>query len=465
MNDRGRSRRRFLVGCSAAIAGMATAKLGHVAFGSADAEPNQEVLLVIFLRGGLDGLSVVAPLAGDDRGHYESARGRLALPTSGSNAMLPLSDFYGLNPAAAPLHELFQNGSAAIVHAAGLDSDTRSHFDAMEYMELGTPGSKSMTSGWLTRHLESAGNLPGTIIAPAISASGSTPTSLRGSSEAIGMMRPKDFSFNGHWRYANWHRMALRNMYSGTTWLHEAGTQTLDAVDVVEYADPGSYTPGNGAEYPGGSLGDSLQTVAQMVKMQLGMRIATIDYGGWDTHEYQGDEGTGYFAGRLNGLAQGIHGLMTDLSDVEGTDHTKRLTIVVMSEFGRSFRANASRGTDHGHGNVMMVVGGSVNGGQVYGDWPGLHTEQLYDRRDLEITTDYRRVLSEVLIRRLGNPNLGTIFPGYAGYAPMGVLQGTDMNPIYNPVTPTPTPYATPIPNENDVGNQNQYLFMPDARR
>ena len=456
----GMTRRGFLVGCSAAIAGMAGARLTHVAFGSPDAEPNQEVLVVIFLRGGMDGLSLVAPIAGDDRGYYEAARERLALPTTGNSKAFDLNGLLGLNAAAAPFHELYQAGKAAVVHAAGLTSDTRSHFDAMQYIELGTPGSKSNSTGWLTRHLLSAGNLPAEIIAPAIATSGSTPTSLAGSQEAIAMTRPQDFNFNGHWYYRNWQRMALRNMYNGTTWLHSAGTQTLNAIDVIEYADPANYAAENGAVYPGNSFGTSLQSVAQMIKLQLGMRIATIDLGGWDTHEYQGDAGTGYFAGQITSLTQGLHGLMTDLSNSGGIDHSKRLTVVVMSEFGRSFKENASRGTDHGHGNVMLVVGGGVNGGQVYGQWPGLRTDQLYDRRDLAITTDYRRVLSELLIRKLGNPNLGTIFPGYGDYAPLGIVQGSDLTPVYAPVTPTPTPTA-----DGSVGTEKNYIFLPGVSR
>lgn len=464
MNNQKVSRRGFMVGCSAAIAALAGGRLTHVAFGNPAAEPNQEVLVVVFLRGGMDGLSVVAPMAGDDRGHYESARQRLALPTSGNNAALRLDDFFGLHPQAAPLLDLYQAGKAAVIHAAGLTSDTRSHFDAMQYIELGTPGQKSSTSGWLTRHLQTAGNLPDEIIAPAIAASGSTPTSLQGSLEAIGMAKPTDFHLHSNWRYGSWQRMALRNMYSGSTWLHQSGLQTLNAVDVIEYAAPKSYEPENGAEYPNGSFGDSLKTVSQMMKMQLGLRVATVDLGGWDTHEHQGDSGTGYFGNKINELSRGINALMTDLSNSGGTDHSKRLTVVVMSEFGRSFKENASRGTDHGHGNVMFVVGGSVNGGKVYGQWPGLRTDQLYDRRDLQITTDYRRVLSEILIRRLGNPNIGTIFPGYTSYEPLGILQGTDISPVYGPVTPTPVPNNTPSPNDNNMGNTHR-LFLPNTQR
>ncbi len=460
------TRRGFLVGCSTAIAAMAGARLSYVAFGSPEGEPNQEVLLVVFLRGGMDGLSVVMPIAGNDRGYYEANRSELAVPVSGDNAALRLDDFFGLHPAAAPLYDLYQDGKAAVIHAAGLTSDTRSHFDAMQFMELGTPGSKSATTGWLTRHLQSSPSLPGEIIMPAMAVGNLQPTSLQGSREAIGMTSADSFDFGGHWRYESWHRQALREMYqAGGSWLHQAGVQTLNAVDVIEFSNPGSYTPENGADYPNDSLGRNLQTVAQMIKMQLGMRVATVDYGGWDTHEYQGDGGTGYFASHLGTLAQGLNALFTDLSNSGGTDHTKRLTVVVMSEFGRSFKENASGGTDHGHGNVMWVLGGNVNGGRVYGQWPGLHTDQLYDRRDLDITTDYRRILSEILIRRMSNPNLGIVFPNYTGYAPLGIVQGTDLEPNYGdtPVTPPPTP--TPTPGNSTIPNADNQLYLPLVNR
>jgi uncharacterized protein (DUF1501 family) len=424
-----------MVGCSAAIAGW-TGGLRFTAFGSPEAEPNQEILIVVFLRGGMDGLNVVAPIAGPDRAIYESRRPNLAIPTSGTGAALPLDARFGLHAGAGALHGLYQSGKLAIVHAAGLTSDTRSHFDAMQFMELGTPDSKSLTSGWLTRHLESATNLPAQVILPAVSVGNQAPTSLLASRESIGMNSPDDFSLGTHWRYGDGQRRALRDMHNGLTWLHQAGRQTLDAVDTIELANPGSYTPGNGATYPGGGFGNSLRTIAQVIRMQLGLRVATADSGGWDTHEGQGDDGGGYFSGRLDELARGLEAFFVDMSNVNGRDETQRITVVVMSEFGRSFQENASHGTDHGHGNVMLLLGGKVNGGRVHGEWPGLGVDQLYDRRDLAITTDYRRVLSEILIRRMGNPHLGQVFPGYTGYAPLGVVQGTDSAPIYAPAPP-----------------------------
>jgi uncharacterized protein (DUF1501 family) len=470
------SRRGFMVGCSTAIAAMAGGRISFTAFGSAEDEPNQEILVVVFLRGGMDGLSAVFPLAGPDRGHYEESRSNIAIPVSGDNRALPLTDFFGLHPAGAPLLDLYQAQKLAIIHAAGLTSDTRSHFDAMQYMELGTPDSKSATSGWLTRHLESAGNLPPEIIMPAMSAGNLSPTSLAGSKEAIGMTSPSSFSLNTHWQYGGWMRRSLREMYSGDTWLHAAGQRTLNAIDIVELGNPGAYEPENGAVYPNGSFGNNLKAIAQIIKMQLGLRVATVDLGGWDTHEYQGDGGAGYFATRFGELSNGLAAFFTDLSNTNGTDHTRRLTLVVMSEFGRTFKQNASRGTDHGHGNVMLVLGGNVNGGLVHGQWPGLQTDQLYDRRDLRITTDYRRVLSEILIRRMGNPHLGHIFPGYTTYEPLNLVTGANLPPILTPLDPTETPTptltpppgatATPLPTPTLPGNTipaepTQQVFLP----
>jgi uncharacterized protein (DUF1501 family) len=457
------TRREFLVGCSAAIAAMAGGRLGTVAFGSPEEEPNQDILLTVFLRGGMDGLSVVFPVAGEDRSHYELNRARLAVPLTGDNAALLLDDRFGLHPAASPLYELYQDGHLAVIHAAGLTSDTRSHFDAMQYMELGTPGRKSANTGWLTRHLQTSPSLPDQIIMPALAVGSLQPTSLLGSREAIGMTSPRNFNFGGHWRYGDWQRQILREMYgAGQSWLHAAGLQTLDALDVVEFGAPGAYEPANGAAYPSGSFGDNLQAVAQMIRMQLGLRVATVDLGGWDTHEYQGDGATGYFAALLGQLSQGLHALYTDLSDQAGTDHTRRLTVVVMSEFGRSFKENGSQGTDHGHGNVMFVLGGQVHGGQVHGIWPGLHTDQLYDRRDLRITTDYRQVLSEILIRRLANPSLGIVFPGYGGYKPLDIVQGSDLPPDYEQPAPDPAPTGTPHHGGQD-GSPHR-VFLPVTR-
>ncbi len=432
MLERKITRRGFLAGCSTAIAALAGSQLTSLAFAAPPAREanNADTLVVIFLRGGSDGLSMVAPRSGPDRGYYEIARPMLKLPVSGENALLPLDDRFGLHPFAAPMHELYQAGKLAIIHAAGLTSDTRSHFDAMAYMELGTPGKKHTANGWLTRHLLTAGNLPPEIIMPVLAAGGQQPDSLLGSRETIAMASPDEFSLIANWQFRYQLRAQLRSLYAGSSLLELVGQETLDAIDIIETADPENYTPANGAQYPQGDFGDNLQVIAQMIKLRLGLRVATVDLGGWDTHERQAWDVEGYFANLFQELARGLHAFYTDLDSGGDDNPAQRLTVVVMSEFGRRLRENAARGTDHGHGNVMFVMGGHVNGGQVYGDWPGLHNDQLYQHADLAITTDYRRVLSEILIRRLGNPNLGAVFPGYEDYRPLGVVQGEDLPPI-----------------------------------
>lgn len=450
------NRRSFMVGCSAAIASMSSAQLGQIAFGNAEQEPNQDIMLVIFLRGGIDGLSVVPVIDGPDREHYESARESIAIPTTGDNAALPLTDMFGLHPAAAPLLELYQDKNLAVVHAAGLNNDTRSHFDAMKMIELGTPGLKSTTSGWLTRHILTSSQASDNVVMPAVAIGNLQPTAFAGSRRAVGISSPKDFGFGGHWLYQDFQRSALRKMYGGDSWIHAAGLQTLDAIDTLELSNPGNYEPANGAEYPNGSLGNNLKSVAQMIKMQLGMTTATVDYGGWDTHEYQGNNATGYFASRIGTLAQAINAFYTDLSSSPtGANSGQRVTTIVMSEFGRSLKQNGSGGTDHGHGNIMLVIGDKVNGGNVYGEWPGLDTEQLYDNRDLAITTDYRQVLSEILIKRFANPSLGDIFPGYSDYQPLDFVEGTSLTPNYDAQLASPVPDRT-----NDSSGSGVYLPM-----
>lgn len=432
------SRRNFLMGCSAAIAAMSGARLNYVAFGSPEGG-NQEMMVVLFLRGGMDGLSVLAPWDGADRGHYEAARPDIMIPTTGDNPGIQVGPMAGgtgnfaLHPSMAPLVDLLADQKLALIHAAGLNNDTRSHFDAMSLMEKGATQGGGFSTGWLTRHLQSA-NIPDDIIIPALAVGSLQPDSLIGANEAIAMSNPDDFSFYGHWNYGATQRSAMRRMYTGSSWMQQAGLATLDAVDIVEYYLGGDYVPSNGAVYPSTSFGNQLKVLAQVIKAQLGLRVATIDIGGWDTHEYQGVGTNGYFANLIGQVAQGLNALYTDLNGSGAEDYMSRLTVVAMSEFGRRLRGNESGGTDHGHGNLMMVMGGKVTGG-LKGTWPGLAVEQLYDQADLAITTDYRRILSEILIRRLANPNLGTIFPQYTDYQPLGIVEGVDLPPIYG--TPT----------------------------
>ena len=434
------TRRGFITGCSAAVAAYAGTHFNTLAFG----EPgnNEDILVSIFLRGGIDGLNLVLPIDGADRGHYEAARESIQVPLTGPNAALPLTAQFGFHPATnswpegqpvppATLFDLYQDGKLSIVVAAGMHEDNRSHFDSMAFMELGTPGSLSTDTGWLTRHLQSASNLPPEILMPALAVGNLQQTSLRGSTESVNMTTPDSFSLNvgpHQWRTAQ--RVALRNLYNADSWLHQSGSRTLDAIDLIELNSDPNYDPANGAIYPGGSWGTHLQTVARMIKADIGLRVATVDYGGWDTHNGQGNDGGGFFFSRVQELARGLAALYTDLNGSGSNNYTQRLTIVVQSEFGRRLRENADDGTDHGHGNAMMVLSGNATGG-IHGTWPGLANDQLFDGADLAVTTDYRRVLSEILIRRLGNNHLGTIFPGYETYQPLGVVNGIDLPPDY----------------------------------
>jgi uncharacterized protein (DUF1501 family) len=413
------SRRHFLRGCSAAIAALAGSRLTHLALAAPGAQTpaNQHHLVVVFLRGGWDALNVLPVLGGPDRAYYEAARPALKI---GERALLPLDDTLGMHPALAPLHELYTDGKLAVVPACGLVHDTRSHFDAMEFIELGTPGRKTTGAGWLTRALQTDPHLPNGMLMPALSTNGQ-PTALLNAPNTVTMGSPSDFSL---WDagYAADQRAALRRMYAGERgladqWLRRAGAAALDALDVVERANPTEYVPANGAEYPDDYFSVNLRTVAQMAKSEVGLRVSTVDLGGWDTHEYQGDGANGYFNDLLGQLARGLAAFYTDLGE-----RAQDTTIVVMSEFGRRLAQNASQGTDHGHGSAMLVLGGRVNGGQLFGEWPGLSTEQLYDGADLAITTDYRAVLSDVLVNALGNPNVEAVFPGYTGYQPLGVV-------------------------------------------
>jgi len=402
------TRRNFLQGCSAAIAGLAGARLTNVAFAQGDG--STDTLVVVFLRGGWDALNVVPPRDGDDRGYYENAR-----PDIKITDLLPLNDQFGLHPSLAPLHSLYQAGKMAVVHAVGLNYDTRSHFDAMEYIELGTPGTKSTTSGWITRYLQTTGV---SSILPALSTSGA-PSSLLNFVPTVNLNDIADFSQWDNGLAAS-QQTALRQMYSGDTLLHRAGARTLESMSIVSPLVEQEYQPSNGAYYNDDELGQQLKTVARMIKLDAGLRVATVDYGGWDTHEYETDGNGGYIADLLGNLASALSNFYLDLD----SGYTDRLSVVVISEFGRRLVQNEAYGTDHGHGNVMFALGGGVNGGQVYGPWPGLHNDQLYDHADLAITTDYRQVLSEMLSRRLGNADVASVFPGYIPTGEMGIFRG-----------------------------------------
>lgn len=400
--------------CAAAGAAVLTAGLTRLAFAAGAPD---EVLVVLFLRGACDALNFLPPLDGPDRALYEAARPNIKVPVKGDKAALALDGRLGLHPAAAPLHELYKAGKLAFVQAAGMTSDSRSHFDAQAYMELGAPDRKTATNGWIARHLVNGPAAAAPSFLTAVSLGSLTPSSLLGYPEVAVVNSLDNFNIAGP-RFQNAQRDVLRRMYAGGGWVDRYGRETLDAIDAFETAAPGAYKPA-GREYPRGEIGGRLRTLAQLVKMDLGLRIATIDMGGWDTHKYQGENGEGQFANLVGQLAQSLAAFYEDVS----AGAPRKVTVVAMSEFGRRLKENASRGTDHGHGGVMLALGDGVAGGKVYGRWPGLDNELLYERADLAVTTDYRLVLTEILEKRLGDSKTAQVFPGFAPGAALGLVR------------------------------------------
>lgn len=389
----------------------------RVAF-SAAPSAQRDILVCIFLRGGADGLNVVVPVGDDD---YYRNRPLLAIrpPGSGGREAIDLDGFFGLHPSLAPLKELYDDGVLAAVQATGSPDTTHSHFDAMDFMERGTPGSKAIPTGWIGRHLASldTGN-----DSPfrAVGVGSLLPASLRGPVPVTALRSIAGFhleSRSGRETETARFEDRLSSLYAGNAWLDLQAQQTLEAVATLAAADPGSQGAANGAVYPDSEFGRALRQTAQLIKADLGLEVACVDMGGWDTHAQQG-RATGMMADLLAELAAGLSAFYTDLSGRMG-----RITVVTMSEFGRRLRENASGGTDHGHGNFMFLLGGGVRGGRVYGNWPGLAAGQLVGPGDLVITTDYRTVLAEIIERRLGNPRLADVFPGFTSPGDLGLFR------------------------------------------
>ncbi len=403
------TRRIFLRSGALAVVGTSAIPsfLTRAAFGAADPGIRNKRLVVIFQRGAADGLNIVIPHAEPS---YYSMRPTINIP---KKSVLDLDGFFGLHPAMASFEPLWKQKHLAIVHATGSPDPTRSHFDAQDFMESGTPGIKVTDDGWLNRALR---DLPSTSVQDksafrALALGPSLPRILSGKEPAVAVNNLNDFSVGGKNPNAAPMSTTFEAMYdhSVDTVLHGTGQETFDAVKTLKAADPAHYTPAANANYPKGRFGDSLKQLAQLIKANLGVQVAFADIGGWDHHVNEGST-QGQIANVLGDFSQSISAFWTDLGDL-GED----TVVVTMSEFGRTARENGNRGTDHGHANVMFVLGGPVEGGKVYGRWPGLDQSQLYEGRDLAITTDFRAVLSEVVSKYLGNKDLRTVFPGFEG--------------------------------------------------
>lgn len=373
-----------------------------------------DILVCIFQRGGADGLNVVVPFG---ESAYHDARPTLGIADpGGTGGALDLDGFFGLHPSLAPLKELYDDHVLAPVHAVGSPDSNHSHFSSMDVIERGTASSQ-VTSGWIGRHLASVADGNSSPFR-AVGFGSLLQASLRGPVSATALQSIVDFHLKGRHGMTQAQlaqfQTTLASLYAGDTFTDQQGGQTFKAVAQLAQANPAQYQPENGAQYPTSDFGKGLLQVAQIIKADLGLEVACVDIGGWDTHSAQGVT-SGHLPDLLADLGQSLHAFYTDMGSRMGG-----ITLVTMSEFGRRVKENASGGTDHGSGSSMFVLGGGIYGGKVYGKWPGLEPDQLFGPGDLAPTTDFRTVLGEVVSQRLGNTALDSVFPGFAEPAFLG---------------------------------------------
>ncbi|MBV9307501.1 MAG: DUF1501 domain-containing protein [Acidobacteriaceae bacterium] len=408
------SRRLFLKNSALAMFGVGAVPtwLSRAMYAEGAPGERKKILIAIFQRGAVDGLNVVIP---HGEPAYYALRPSIAIgrPDGTDRSAIDLDDHFGLHPALHSLKPLWDRKQLAIVEAAGSPDPTRSHFDAQDYMESGTPGLKATNDGWLNRALLSE---PRPSPLRAVSLSPDLPRALRGKNQALVVNNIGDFQVKDV-RVAT----TFENMYGASVdqILHGTGRETFDAIKIMQSIGKTPYTPANNAQYPNGRLGQSLQQIARLIKANVGLEVAFTDVGGWDTHvnETGPQPHTGQLANLLRDFGDALAAFSQDMGD-----RMADITLVTMSEFGRTAKENGSRGTDHGHANVMFVLGGPVRGGHIYGDWPGLAPEQLYEGRDLNVTTDFRTVLSELVSKQMGNRQIASVFPGFTDQKMRGIL-------------------------------------------
>jgi uncharacterized protein (DUF1501 family) len=415
------TRRSFVKGGALALVALGAAPRFLVRTALAQERAGRpKVLVAIFQRGAVDGLSMVVPHGDPD---YYAARGSIAIarPANGAaDSTVDLDGFFGLHPSLAALKPLWNDRRLAVVHACGSPDTTRSHFDAQDYMESGTPGVKSTPDGWLARGLAAMPAPEPASPFRAVSLGAALPRILRGDVGAVAMSSVADFDVKegaaamaggpgARQGFESLYEKGVRDLLYGT------GRETFEAVKMLKAAAPQRLAPANGAVYPRGRFGESLRQIAQLIRADVGLEVAFADVGGWDTHAGQGNA-RGQLAARLREFGEGLAALDRDLGARMGD-----VVVLTMSEFGRTVRENGNRGTDHGHATAMLVLGGAVKGGRVYGRWPGLRRDQLFEGRDLVVTTDFRALFTEVAVRHLGAP-AGPLFPGFQATALPGLL-------------------------------------------
>jgi uncharacterized protein (DUF1501 family) len=345
---------------------------------------------------------------------YYAARSRIAIPRPGAQeegSAVDLDGFFGLHPALRPFERFYKDGILAPIQAVGSPSATRSHFDAQDYMESGTPDRKSTPDGWLNRYLAVKGTCQECAASSspfrAVAMTAQTPRILEGPAPAVAMNSLGEFTVRAAGSSAD--RLEALYRTGEADLVHGAGREMFDALKLLQAANPQRYAPDNGADYPRSPFGQRLKEIAQLIKSDIGLELAFADVGGWDTHVNQGGS-TGQLAQRLGDFARSVEALVVDLGD-----RMHDVVILTMSEFGRMVRENGNGGTDHGHAGAMLVIGGNVRGGKIHGRWPGLEREQLFEGRDLALTTDFRAVFAEILGKHMGATTTDSIFPGYSG--------------------------------------------------
>lgn len=370
----------------------------------------RKVLVTIFQRGAVDGLNMIVPYG--DSEYYNLRRSIAIRKPNEDGGAIDLDGFFGMHPTMRPLEAFWKDKKLAVITSAGSPDNTRSHFDAQDYMESGTPGNKGTKDGWLNRVLQATSKKDDSPFR-AVSMTQTLPRSLYGRASSVAMTNLSDFSIKAG-LYTSDLKGGFEGIYQQNVkdTLNDTGKETFEAVNFLKTANPAQYQPENGAVYPNTPLGRSLMQIAQLIKAGVGLEIAFAESGGWDTHTNQG-LGNNPSAGQLANLLRDFAGATAAF----GTDLGKRMddvVVITMSEFGRTARENGTRGTDHGHGNSMLVLGNSVRGGKVYGDWKGLKSDQLYEGRDLAVTTDFRDVFAEAAKKHMGVKDLAKVFPNYS---------------------------------------------------